>query len=65
MSCRPRVGVVGKLKVEPTFLARISEATWQYTDMEMRKFVRRARGLRALFHVRSLHSLELVFRGTG
>ena len=48
----PRVGVVGSLEVEPTFLARVSEATWQHADVEMRKLVRIARGLHALFYVR-------------
>ena len=61
----PRVGVVSSLEVESTFLARVSEATWQPDDMEMRNFVRRACGSHALFHVCSVHGLELVFRGTG
>ena len=59
----PHEGVVGLLEIEPTFLARVSEATWQHSDVEMRKFLRRARGLHALFHVRSVHGLEPVFRG--
>ena len=60
----PRIGVVGSLEVESTFLARVSEATWQHADVEMRKLAQRARGLHALFYVRSVHGLELVFRGT-
>ena len=57
--------VVGLVEVEPTFLARVSEATWQHADMEMHKFVKRLHGSHALFHVRSVHGLELVFRGSG
>ena len=49
------------MEVEPTFLARVFEATWQHTDVEISKFVRRARGLHTLFHVSSVHGLELVF----
>ena len=60
----PCVGVVGSLEVELTFLARVSEATWQHANMKMRKFVRRARCCHALFHVRSVHGLELVFHDT-
>ena len=35
----PRIGVVGSLQVELTFLAHVSEATWQHADVEMRKLV--------------------------
>ena len=31
------------LEVEPTYLARVHEATWQDADVEMRKLCRRAR----------------------
>ena len=65
MPCGPFVGVEGSLKVEPTFLARVSEATWQHADVEMYKFTRRARSLPPLFHVRSVQGIELVFCGTG
>ena len=53
------------LAVEPTFLTRVHEATWQAPDAEMRKLVRRARGDHAQFHVGTRHGLELVFRGQG
>ena len=56
---------LGTLAVEPTFLARVHEATWQTSDAEMRKLVRRARGTHAELHVGSRHGLELVFRGQG
>ena len=51
MARGPRVGVMGVLEVKPTVLARVSDATWQHADVEMRKFASRARGLHALFHV--------------
>ena len=35
------------LEVEPTYLARVHEATWQDADVEMRKLSRRARGSHA------------------
>ena len=35
------------LEVEPTYLARVHEATWQDADVEMRKLCRRARGSHA------------------
>ena len=57
------VARLGTLAVEPTFLARVHEATWKDPDAEMRKLVRRARGTHAQFHVGSRHGLELVFRG--
>ena len=63
--CGPGEGVMGSLEVKPTLLARVLEATWQNSDVEMHKLVQRARGLHALFHVRSVHGFELVFRGTG
>ena len=47
----PRVEVVGLLEVEPTFLAYVSNATWQHADMNIRKFAQRARGLHTLFQV--------------
>ena len=40
----PRVGVVGSLQVKSTFLACVSEATWQHADVKMRKLLRQARG---------------------
>ena len=33
----PCVGTVLLLEVEPTFLVRVSDATWQHADVEMRK----------------------------
>ena len=57
----PRVGVVGLLEVEPMFLARVSEATWQHSTVAMRKFAKRACGSHTLFYVCSVHGLELVF----
>ena len=47
----PGVGVVNSLEGKPMFLARVSEATWQHADVEMRKLVQRARGSHALLHV--------------
>ena len=35
------------LEVEPTYLARVHEATWQDADVEMRKLSRRACGSHA------------------
>ena len=35
------------LEVEPTYLARVHEATWQNADMELKKFCHRARGSHA------------------
>ena len=35
---------ISSLEVEPTYLARVYEATWQDADVEMRKLCRRARG---------------------
>ena len=35
------------LEIEPTYLARVHEATWQDSDVEMRKLCRRARGSHA------------------
>ena len=61
----PRVGAVMSLEVEPTFLARVSDATWQHADMEMQKLAQRARGSHALFHVRQVQGVKLVFRGAG
>ena len=57
MPCGPSVGVAGLLEVKPTFLACISEATWQYADVEMCKLIQRARGSHALFHVHQVHSI--------
>ena len=51
--------------VEPTFLARVSSATFDQPYAEMQKLVRRARGTHALFYVRSRHGVEVVLRGTG
>ena len=50
--------------VEPTFLARVYNATWTNPDGEMLQFGRRARGSHALFHVREIHGFELIFWGT-
>ena len=58
-------GNVSSLVVEPTFLACVSSATFDQPDAEMQKLVRRAKGTRALFHVRSKHGVEVVLRGTG
>ena len=41
------VDQISSLEVEPTYLARVYEATWQDADMEMRKLCRRARGSHA------------------
>ena len=41
------VDQISLLEVEPTYLARVHEATWQNADMEMRKLFRRARGSHA------------------
>ena len=48
----PRGGHMASIEVEPTFLARVADATWQNADVEMRKLARRARGSHAQFHVR-------------
>ena len=58
-----RVAHALSLEVEPTFLARVAEATWANADVEMRKLVRRATGNHAGFHIRELHGFKLVFRG--
>ena len=59
------VVAVMSLKVEPTFLARVANAMWHDADVEMRKIVHHARGSHALFHVKQLHSFDLVFRSSG
>ena len=56
-------GHVASMVVEPTFLARVSSATFDQPGMQ--KLVRRAHGTHALFHVRSRHGVEVVLRGTG
>ena len=61
----PTAGTVMSLEVEPTFLARVSNATWHDDDVEMRKIARHARGSYALFHMKQLHSFNLVYRGSG
>ena len=64
------VAHVLSLEVEPTFLARVTEATWADADMEMQKLVRRAQGRHAstflshlgvAFHIRELNWFKLVF----
>ena len=55
----------GSLVVEPSFLARVHDATWGRPDAEMRKLGRRARGNHSSFHVAQRHGLDLVFRGSG
>ena len=55
---------VGSLVVEPTFLARVSKATWEHPNREMAVFGKRARGSHPSFHVASRHGFELVFRKT-
>ena len=37
MPREPCVEVVGLLEVEPTFLAGVSDATWKYGNVEIRK----------------------------
>ena len=61
----PAVETALSLEVEPTFLARVANATWHDADVEMRKIARRARGSHALFHVKQLHGFDLVYRGSG
>ena len=61
----PTVWAVMSLEVKPTFLARVANAMWHDADLEMRKFACHARGSHALFHVKQLHSFDLVFRGSG
>ena len=41
------VDQISSVEVEPTYLARVHEATWQDADVEMRKLCRRARGSHA------------------
>ena len=53
------------LEVEPTFLARVANAMWHDVDIEMCKIAHHARVSHALFHVKQLHSSNLVFRGSG
>ena len=53
------------LEVEPTFLAHVANAMWLDADMEMRKIACRTRYSHALFHVKQLHSFDLVFHGSG
>ena len=55
MLCGLGEGVMGSLEVKPTFLARVLEATWQNSDVEMRKLVQRAYGSHILFHVHAVH----------
>ena len=50
-------GHITSMVVEPTFLARVSSATFDQPDAEMQKLVRRAKGTHALFHVRSRHGV--------
>ena len=38
------VDQISSLEVEPTYLARVHEATWQDADVEMKKLCHRARG---------------------
>ena len=57
------VAHVLSLKVEPTFLACVAEATWANADMEMQKLICRATGAHASFHIQELHRFKLVFRG--
>ena len=57
-------GHAASLVVEPTFLARVSSATFDQPDAEMQKLVRRACGAHAMFHVRSRHGVDVVVRGT-
>ena len=61
----PTVGTVLSLEVEPTFLARVANATWHDADVEMCKIAHRARESHALFHVKQLHGCNLVYRGSG
>ena len=58
-------GHIASMVVEPTFLAGVSSATFDQTDAEMQKLVRRARGTHALFHVWSRQGVEVVLHGTG
>ena len=41
------VDQISSLEVEPTYLARVHEATWHDADVEMRKLCRRACGSHA------------------
>ena len=47
MPCARVVDQILSLEVEPTYLARVHEATWQNADVEMRKVCHRARGSHA------------------
>ena len=60
----PAVGIALSLEVEPTFLARVANATWHDTDVEMHKIAHRARGSHALFHVKQLLSFDWVYRSS-
>ena len=51
------------LEVEPIFLARVHEATWQASDAEMQELACRAGGTYAMFHVGTRHGFEFIFRG--
>ena len=64
MPCAPSKVYVASLKVEPTFLAHVHDATWYNTEVEMQKLGHRACGSHAYFYVRELHSFELVLSGT-
>ena len=61
----PTVGTAMLLEVEPTFLARVANATRHDSDVEMRKIARHARGSHALFHMKQLHGFDLVFCSSG
>ena len=58
-----RVAHLLSFEVEPTFFARVAEATWAEADVEMRKLVCRAQGSHASFHIYELHGFKLVFCG--
>ena len=56
------MGSIGSLILEPGFLSRVSQASFDPADHEMRPIVCRARGSHASFFVASRHGVDLVFR---
>ena len=61
----PTVATVVLLEVEPTFLARVTNATWHDADVDIRRFAHRARGPHVLLHVMQLHGFDFIFGASG
>ena len=57
-----RLGLLSTLIVEPSFLQRVSTATFDGTDTDMSTLVERARGQSPDFRVVSRHGVDLLVR---